>query len=452
MRILYFDIDSLRPDHLGCYGYPRPTSPNIDRLAAEGMRFDRCYVSDSPCMPSRAGLVTGRFGYGHRGVTHGLGANRLNVREDLYGGPAAVNQLLQIRLRELGLETHSFSTFPVRHCLAWFALGWTGCHTPSLQAGTESAAVVNGQVLDWLRRNEGRDDYFLHVNYWDPHRVYGERARSHFERMRQTPVPGDWPDEATVRRQVDEVKGPFTPLRQGGAETTDLMPNEVRTRADHEHMVNGYDAMIAYADEHVGQILAELDRQGVLDDAVVIVSADHGDAFGEHGVYSDHVCAHEPVHRVPLIVRWPGTTPAGSSCDDMVYHVDLPATLCEMAGGEAPAWYDGRSLVPRLRDGQSVGRDSLVWGHGLYTVQRGVRTRNHLMLRTYDAHEYGHFPPTLLYDMEADPHMTRDLTAERPDLVEQHEAILSEWLAEQAAKPGAGPDDPLVAVARRRQA
>ena len=112
MRIIYFDIDSLRPDHLGCYGYHRPTSPNIDAIARQGMCFDRFYASDSPCMPSRHALISGRFGINNGVVTHGGPYAKMAVKERLYGGPAPENQLLQRRLRESGMDTISLSNFP----------------------------------------------------------------------------------------------------------------------------------------------------------------------------------------------------------------------------------------------------------------------------------------------------------------------------------------------------
>ena len=116
----------------------------------------------------------------------------------------------------------------------------------------------------------------------------------------------------------------------------------LRSREEFEHMVTGYDAEIAYKDNQVQVFLDELERQGVLDDTAIIISADHGDNFGEHGIYSDLVCADEAIHHIPLIVRWPGVTPEGTSCDSMLYNVDLSATLCELAEGDIPEWYDGK--------------------------------------------------------------------------------------------------------------
>ena len=447
MRILHFDIDSLRPDHLGAYGYPRPTSPNIDRVAAGGMRFDRCYVSDSPCMPSRAAYITGRFGLHNGIVTHGPAFNTPNLPQQLYGGPTKDYQLLPIRLRQGGVDSFCFSTFPVRHMATWYGLGWSGMHTPSLENGTEKAEEVSAGVLDWLRKNAGRDDYYLHVNFWDPHRIYKESLRGWADRFEGVPHADSWPDDAAVAGH-GEMAGPFTALNQGEwTKQTNLQAHELRDRADVEHTIDGYDAMIAYTDHHVGLILDELERQGVLDNTAVVVTADHGDAFGENGVYTDHVCAHEPVHRVPLIVKWPGVAAAGTSSDELVYQLDWTATLCDLAGGGVPAGYDGTSLAGHLHGGPGPGpgRDALYFGHGLYTLQRAVRTRDHLLLRTYHPHEYNQFRETMLYDVAADPHLTRDLADERPDLAAKLSADLDAWLAAEQAKPHAI-GDPLLRV------
>ena len=310
MRILYFDIDSLRPDHLGCYGYSRPTSPTIDAVAAQGMRFNHYYCSDSPCMPSRHAFASGRFGINNGVVTHGGPGSKLSIRERLYGGPASENQLLQRKIRENGVETICFSNFPVRHCAVWFSLGWTEMHSPNLKTGQESAEEVNESLLRWLKYNATREDYFLYVNYWDPHRIYNTMDASWADRFQDFPVTQPWPNEETfeVHRSME---GKFTALGQfpNNESRTPLMPGAIRNRQDFEHMITGYDAAIAYTDHQLQVVLDELDRQGVLEDTAIIISADHGDNFGEHGIYSDHVCADEAIHSVPLIVKWSGLRP-----------------------------------------------------------------------------------------------------------------------------------------------
>ncbi len=449
MRIVYFDIDSLRPDHLGCYDYDRPTSPTIDAIAAEGVRFDRYYCSDSPCMPSRHALMSGRFGINNGVVTHGGPASRLTVRERLYGGVQPENQLLQRQIRENGIETVAFSNFAWRHCASWFSLGWTSFNSPNLKSGNETAEEVTEPVLDWLRSFGDRDDYYLHINYWDPHRIYTVDP-TWADRFAGYPVTQPWPDDEAIRRHQG-VTGPFTATGQfkDHQSTTPLMPGAVRTRQDFEQMITGYDAEIAYTDHQIQIVLDELDRQGVLDETAVIISADHGDNFGEHGIYSDHVCADEAIHHIPLIVRWPGVAQAGRASDAMLYNVDLSATLCELTGGAIPEQYDGRSFAGLLRGEEDSGRDHLVWGHGLYTLQRAVRTRQHLMVRTYDDFGYP-FAPVELYDLEADPHQTTDLAADRSDLVSHMDHLLADWLHTQSAKPYAIPD-PMQVVLRERR-
>ena len=302
MRIIYFDIDCLRPDHLGCYGYHRPTSPNIDAIAAEGARFDHYYCCSSPCLPSRTAWSSGRFGI-RNGVcsNHGMGA-QFYMRTRHYGGPEPENECLTRQMRRHGYDTISISNFADRHNAMWFMRGWTEFHTPNLRGGYETAEEVNEPLLRWLRQNATREDYLLHINYWDVHRVYKMDA-SWGDRFEGMPVAQEWPDEAAIAAH-QSIEGPFTATWQfpGGVSPYPLMPGSVSSREDFERMVTGYDASIAYVDHYLGLVMEELDRQGVMDDVAIIISADHGDAFGEHGIYSDHVCADECIHHIPLIV------------------------------------------------------------------------------------------------------------------------------------------------------
>ena len=450
MRIIYFDIDSLRPDHLGCYGYGRPTSPTIDGIAAQGMRFDHYYCADSPCMPSRHGWITGRYGINNGVVTHGGAASRLQILETLYGGPDQRNQLVQRKLRQNGYDTICFSNFATRHCATWFGMGWSEFHSPNLKTGSESAEEVNAPVLRWLKQNGDRDNYFLYINYWDPHRIY-DLPREWFDRMSQNPLPMGWPDEKAIgdHQKVDGWFTADTLFPNKAKSPTPNMPDAIKNRADLAHMVNGYDAEIAYADYHVQQVLDALSAHGVLDETAIIISADHGEAMGESGIYGDHVCADDCIHRIPLIIKWPGVATPGSVCQEFLYNVDLSATLIELTGGVIPEYYDGRSFAPALRSGVGPLHDYLVWGHGLYTLQRAVRTPQHLMIRTYDPYGY-RFDPVALYDMRADPHQTRNLSNERPDLVREMDHYLTEWLHEQRVKPYALPD-PMEVVWQERQ-
>lgn len=435
MRIIYFDIDCLRPDHLGCYGYARPTSPTIDRVAREGMRFNHYYCNSSPCMPSRTGLVSGRFGIRNGVISnHGAGG-RFNVATTLYGGPEPENQMFPRQLKAHGYDPIAFSNFADRHYALWFMCGWSEFHTPNLKCGSETAEEVNEKLLPWLETNATREDYFLYINYWDTHRIY-KMDPSWADRFKDSPVPQAWPDEAAIGEHQN-VTGAFTTHKQfvDDKSLVPLMPGAINDRSDFEHMINGYDASIAYVDVRIKQVLDELERQGVLEDAVVIISGDHGDAFGEHGIYSDHVNASECIHRIPLIIRWPGVTPQNSESDAFMYNVDFAPTMCDLLGAPIPEDWDGKSFAGNVRGEPGEDRDYLVWDTGLYTVQRAVRTKRHLYLRTYDAWEYNNWDEEELYDKTQDPYETQNIAGAEPETVRQCRELMDSWVAEQKAKP-----------------
>jgi len=449
MRIVYLDIDCLRPDHLGCYGYSRPTSPSIDAIAKQGTRFDNYYCASSPCLPSRTALASGRFGIRNGVVSnHGAGA-QFHLRQRLYVGPEQDNEMLMRQLRANGLDTICFSNFADRHNAFYFMCGWTEFHTPNLKGGIETAEEVNEKVLPWLKANARRDNYYLHINYWDVHRCY-KMATSWGKPLEDSPVDLPWPDEAAIQSH-QSLTGWFSARKQFGDEGSPfpLMPSMVSNRKDFEHMVHGYDTSIRYVDHFVNQVLDELESQGVLDDTAIIISGDHGDAFGEHGIYSDHVCADECIHHVPLIVKWPGVSTAGHSSDAFLYNVDYAPTLCDILGYPTPGDWDGVSFLPHLKNEKGgPNRDYLVWDHGLYAVQRAVRTRTHLMIRTYDQQNY-EFEPIELFDMVNDPYQSRNLRDEQPEMVDHCSRLIEDWVQEQHMKKHVIPD-PLSAILRER--
>lgn len=452
MRILCIDIDCLRPDHLGCYGYDRPTSPTIDQVARRGVCFDRYYCASSPCMPSRTAWSSGRLGI-HNGVlsNHGAGTG-FRIQNRRYGGPHPDNQMLMRHLRQHGYDTFAFSNFADRHNALWFMTGWTAFHTPNLKAGQETAEEVNAVLLPWLRQNATRENYFLYVNYWDAHRCYKMDA-SWADRFRNHPVTQPWPDQAAIDHH-QQITGPFTANAQfkDHRSPLPLMPGAIRTRADFEHLLTGYDAAIAYVDHHLAAVFDVLAQQGVLEETAIIITGDHGDAFGEHGIYSDHVNADECVHRIPLIVHWPGLeTARGSKLSPLQSNVDFAPTLCDLLDMPGCPLWDGQSFADALRGRTIPGRDHLVWDCALYAVQRAVRTRDHLLINTYDAMGYP-TPAVELFDMTADPFQTRNLADLQPSLVAQCQAVLENWLEQQRHRPGFDGDPLQSVLAARRQA
>jgi len=250
---------------------------------------------------------------------------------------------------------------------------------------------------------------------------------------------------------MHEIKGAFTSHRQfrGAKSPIPLMPDAINNRQDFEQMMTAYDASIAYVDTHLKEVLDELDRQGVLDDAVIIISGDHGDAFGEHGIYSDHVNASECNHHIPLIIRWPGITPENAKADAFMANVDYAPTICDLLDMPIPEDWDGTSYKQNVKGQTGEDRDFLVWDCGLYTLQRAVRTKTHLYIRTYDPWEYNNRKEEELYDMVNDPYETNNIAGTHGDIVQECRNIMDKWVEQQMTKPN-WVSDPIDEILRER--
>jgi arylsulfatase A-like enzyme len=190
MRLLYVDIDTLRADHLGCYGYHRNTSPAIDAIAHDAIRFESVYASDTPCGPSRSALISGRFGIHNGVVGHGGTAADPFLEGAARGfqSRGAATSWAR-RMRSVGLHTATISSFGERHS----AYHWDAGFNEVINLGTmgiETADQVAPLALDWLARNGARDNWFLHVHLWDPHTPY-RTPTSYGEPFAQDPAP-DW--------------------------------------------------------------------------------------------------------------------------------------------------------------------------------------------------------------------------------------------------------------------
>ncbi|MDO5657448.1 MAG: sulfatase [Paracoccus sp. (in: a-proteobacteria)] len=443
MNVLYIDIDSLRRDHLGCYGYHRNTSPVIDALAAEGMRYENVYVSDVPCHPSRTALWSGRHGFRTGVVNHG-GTACEPFREGpsrAWAGTFFEDGWMKA-LRDLGYYTTTISSFGERHgCWHWYA-GFNEVMNCG-KGGMENADEIVPMAIDWLRRNRDRQ-FFLHVNLWDPHTPY-RVPDAWGNPFKDDPLP-EWMTADVLARGWAGY-GPHSPQEPTGftgahdhARFADRMPFPIRDMADARGWFDGYDAGVRYADEHIGHLLEALRELDLFENTIIVIGADHGENMGELNVWGDHQTADEYTCNVPLIIRWPGR--AAGVDTGLHYHFDWPASLISGLGGQVPAVWDGRPL--------ERPRDYLVLSQGAWAVQRGVRFAHEgadwLMLRTW--HDgYKDFGPVTLFNLTDDPHETTDLTDTRPDMVAHASRLLDDWMGRMAALSDTDVD-PLMTVLR----
>lgn len=453
MRILFLDLDSLSPDHMGCYGYHRNTTPNIDRIAAEGVRFTNYYTSDAPCAPSRTALMSGKFGIVNGLVGHGgtAGDMKPEGKDRELMGKLTRGGSLPSYLQLMGnLNTALISPFPQRHSTFAFYAGFNEMYNTG-KYGNESAEHVTPVVLDWVERNAVRDDWFLYVNYWDPHTPY--RAPLEFGNpFEHEPLP-EWLSEDVLERHkqmagshcVHELTIDFRNKTYNNETSPHFPrhPGEIRTMDDMRRMIDGYDCGIRYMDEHIGRLFAALEQKGVMDDLIVIISADHGENMGQLGIYGEHATADQGTCRIPMIIRWPGMR-QGTVDDGLHYHLDLLPTLADMLGGPAVPDWNGVSYAPALKEGADCGRDYLVVSQCAHVAQRSVRFRDWMYIRTY--HDGFHlFDEEMLFNLAEDPKEQHNIAVDHKSVCMEAVYYLNQWHDEMMSRSG-GDTDPLWTV------
>lgn len=429
MRIVYFDIDSLRPDHLGCYGYSRNTSPNIDKLAKDSTIFNNAYCVTSPCVPSRTSLVSARYGINNGVMTHwGEGCNFCYPEGDFHSEEMP---LFTRYLREAEHRTITFSSFADRHHAWWFFGGWNEVHTHTLKVGNEDADEVNDAVLPWIKEHGLEENYFLHIQYWDPHAAY-TYPKEYKEQFDQEPVKS-FPDEATIEKQQKDAHPRSAQFLHWStnydALPQDTMPEKITNRQDYKKLIDGYDGGISYMDKYLGEIIEAYRELGIEEDICFIITADHAESFGEQGVYLEHGMASKSVHHIPLIVRMPKNQRIKQQANQFIYNVDVMSTVADMLKLPIPSGWDGQSFLPTLRGEEMEGKEYLILEHGLYACQRAVVDEKWFYLYTYHEGFYD-IEPEILYDLNKDPHQMFNVIEENPEMKRIMRERLNKWVSD----------------------
>ncbi len=391
-NLVVVDIDTLRADRLSCYGFERSTSPHLDRLAREGVRFEWAFSQAPYTLPSQASILSSLYPSTH-GVFHD---------GDRLGEEVAT---LAETLRGAGLRTAAFVDGGYMKPVFGFDQGFEtyfDLNGGGLAAGEE-------RIARWLREN-GKDRFFLLVHTYDTHSPYAppEPFRSRFAALVEPPDPGFVPDSATLE-QIRLSHYGEAPRRLGA-----------RDLAFADAM---YQGEIAFVDDWFGRFEALLVELGLGDDTVVAVVSDHGEEFQEHGSVL-HEKLYATVTRVPLILRAPGVA-AGRVVDHAAQTIDLAPTLLELAGVPAPPAMEGRSLLPALRGERPAARGGriAVSESPFFGLQRAIANdRFHLIVPLDGSRRE-------LYAYREDPLEQRDLAAAAgPDLATAQRSLVT-WSA-----------------------
>jgi arylsulfatase A-like enzyme len=441
-NILLLVMDTVRADALGLYGYGRDTSPNLTRLARKGVRFDRAIAPASWTLPSHASMFTGRWPHelsvglnqpldstyptlaeflgGQGYATAGFAANTYFCNH-WYGIDRGFGHYEDYVVTPLELLRSSALGYLIDHrasqaCdLAMRITGHRFRHELGRESYRKDAETINRDALSWLSALERRP-FFVFLNYLDAHDPYitPPGFDSHFGAKPETPS-----DDFLLRDWL-------------GRDKSRVPHREVELARD------AYDDCIASLDSQIGRLFDELERRGLLDNTLVIVTSDHGEHFGEHGLYGHRGSVYRAVTHVPLILVGAGIRPKGLVVKEPVSLRDLPATIAEHArlgaispfpgsplavGGGGPrqspepplAVFDYRSGLPAV-EGRTPPRPGVlasIWAEG----------RSYI--RNSDGHEE-------LYDLESDPEERHDL-AKSPgarDVLEHMRVTLDQYVSQ----------------------
>lgn len=407
-NIVFILIDDQRFDALSCMGHPFLQTPHIDQLAAEGVIFDRAYVTTALCSPSRASILSSR--YAHQ---HGVLDNNTEMDADLPTFP----RLLQ----EAGYETAFIGKWHMGGASAeprpgfdrWVSFRGQGVYkNPSLNIDGEETKQ-EGYVTDLLT---DFSEEFLAKERDKPFLLYLSHKAVHAEFM-----PAD--------RHKDSYTDKAYPHPESMADTDENYagkPAWVRAQRDSWHGVDGmYDKTVDYdqftrdyaetmraVDDSVGRVMAALRKNGYADNTLVVYTSDNGFLFGEHGLIDKRVM-YEPSIRVPLIAWCPSLVEAGARRKALVTNLDIAPTFLEAAGLTPPSGFMGTSFLDVLRGEPDVARNAFLYA---YFWERnfpqtptvlGIHTGRYKLMQ-----HHGVWDRYEMYDLEIDPSERNNLLAE----------------------------------------
>ncbi|MDP6526705.1 MAG: sulfatase [Kiritimatiellia bacterium] len=416
-NVIFFMVDDLGWTDFGCYGSDFYETPNIDKLAASGMKFTNGYAACTVCSPTRASLMTGKYTPKH-GVTNFIHSKTMKLKHEEITIAEALKEagyrtahVGKWHLAPRGVKDYK-DYYPTHH---GFDINIGGGHwgapgsyfhpyqgkkaVENIPPGGKKGDFLTDRLTDETLKiinNWKAEPFFVHLAYYAVH----------------TPVMGK---PELVKHFADKAPGKV-------------------------HKKPAYAALLRSVDDSVGRILAELEKLGIAENTLIIITGDNGGLMsqtrnaplraGKGSVYEGGV-------REPTIVRWPGVTPAGSVCDTPVITMDFYPTILKVTGAKGDAAHnkavDGVDITALLRDPKAkLGRDNLFW---YFPHKHGGGARPYASLRHKDMRLVKWFSDNRLelYDLKADISESKNLAKTMPEKAKELDAILTAWLKETNA-------------------
>ncbi len=417
-NFVFILIDDLRFDSMSCAGHPFVRTPNVDRIAARGVRFTNAFVTTSLCSPSRASFLTGMYVQSH-GV-------RTNEGDELDPKWPTFPRVL----RDAGYATAFIgkwhmgpSTQPRPGFDYWLGFPGQGVYVDPMLSENGRDFQGKGYLTDlltdyavrWLAQPRSKP-FCLYLSHKAVHAdwVPAERHRNLYADVK-IPEPASYADDLASKPEWQRVH-----LIRGGrfknpapVKVPDRLPTSpwAERRSQHQRLLE-YFRTLAGVDDSVGRVLDALEKNGQMDNTVVVYVGDNGFFMGEHGGLGDKRLAYDESLRIPLLACGPGI-PRGKTLDPMVLNIDVAPTFLDMAGAAIPESVQGRSFKPLLSNPGAPWRNSFLYEYYREDWLPGIPTM--LSVRT-PAWKYVHCPDLKdldeLYDLRADPIEMHNLAAQ----------------------------------------
>ena len=445
-NIVFIMTDDHASHAMSCYGSRINRTPNLDRIAEGGMRFDNCFCTNAICTPSRASILTGTYNH-INGVT--TLATHMDNRLDTFPK----------RLQAAGYQTAVFGKWHLgqgeAHCPSgfdeWAVLPGQGYyHNPTFIFPGDGGGVtrttpgyvtdiITDMCLDWLDRRDPDKPFCLLCHHKAPHRPwYSDEKHADLFLNETVPEPDTLLDDYAHRAKAAGAAA----MRVGvhmtetdlKCEMPDDMPEPELRRWAYQRYIKDYLRVVQSVDDNVGRLLDRLDADGLADDTLIVYTSDQGFFLGDHGWYDKRFMYEESL-RMPLAMRYPRDIAPGSVNDDIVLNIDFPALFLDLAGAEPTTGMQGRSLRPLLRGGTPPDwREAMYYRYWMNRADHnvaahyGVRTLKHKLIYYYydgcdqpgatrshcagrgAAPDLDSFAPEWeLFDLEQDPHELRNV-------------------------------------------
>lgn len=381
-NVILISIDTLRADHLSCYGYSRNTSPNIDRFTKDGILFANTIAQSSWTLPSHMALFTSLYP-----IKHGVFSRDSKLIDE--------HLTLAEILQNAGYETVAFTDGAfLSHKFGYQGFNLFDDTGDILSGGVEK---IYTKVIDWLRKNPSKP-FFLFLHTYQVHAPYNP------------PPAYDIYSDASYRGIVNVLESDFESIR----------PRMILK--DYIYLIDKYDGEIFYTDRFLGKLFDELKGLELYDKSIIVFTSDHGENFLEHRAYKiGHYELYDEIVKVPLIIKAP-TLPKNKITETQVESIDIMPTILELLEISIPDGIDGESLVELVKKGS--------YDDGIFAFSEAdpyykmIRSKDWKLLRRY--------PNKLeLFDLTADPKEQHNLFAEKPKVAKSLHEKLHTWIGVQ---------------------